>query len=282
MKMGTPVVIRTVAEMKKYSSAAQKAGKTIALVPTMGAIHLGHLRLVERTSAQADLCVVSIFVNPLQFSPGEDYGSYRRDEKGDIGKLSKTRTDAVFIPSAEQFYPSGFQTSVEVETLQRFLCGASRPGHFKGVATVVLKLFNIVRPAVAGFGEKDFQQLAIIRKMTEDLNLDVKIFSVPTVRDASRLAISSRNEYLSKEEMKKAVVIPRVLFRMKQVFDSGVRKSADLRKAATETAGEGTEFEYLEICDSETLVPTETACEGNLVAIAAKIGKARLIDSIRL
>ncbi len=270
--------------MREYSSAAAGEGKTVALVPTMGAIHEGHIRLAEETAAQADLCVVSIFVNPLQFSGGEDYGSYRRDEKGDIEKLSKTGTDAVFVPSPDEIYPPGFQTSVEVENLQRFLCGSSRPGHFKGVATVVLKLFNIVRPAVAGFGEKDFQQLAIIKRMVRDLNLDIRIFAVPTVRDGSGLAISSRNEYLSEEEMKKAVAVPRLLFGMKRLFDSGVRRSSDLLKAVAEISGgdTGIEVDYLEICDPETFAPKEKASEGTMVAVAVKIGKARLIDSIRL
>ncbi len=281
--MGSPVVIRTVAEMRKYSAAAGKEKKSVALVPTMGAIHPGHERLVRETSSRANICVASIFVNPLQFSAGEDYESYKRDEEGDIGKLSKAGADAVFLPSSDEIYPPGFQTSVEVENLQSFLCGVSRPGHFRGVATVVLKLFNIVRPAVAGFGEKDFQQLAIIRRMVGDLNLDIEIFSVPTVRDSSGLAISSRNEYLSEEEMRRAVVIPQVLFRMKKLFDSGVKGSSDLRKAGVKIAADtGVLFEYLEVCDPETLVSVETVSDGNLIAVAAKVGKARLIDSIRL
>ncbi len=280
----TRTVLKTVAEMREYSFAARREGGEIAFVPTMGAIHEGHLRIVEAVCARADVCVASIFVNPLQFSAGEDYENYKRDEKGDIDKLSDSEVDAVFIPSVEEMYPAGFQTSVEVENLQNFLCGASRPGHFKGVATVVVKLFNIVRPAVAGFGEKDFQQLAIIKRAVEDLGLDVQILAVPTVRDGAGLAISSRNEYLSESERKQAVVIPHILFKIKQLFDSGTRQSVELLKAGEDLIARegGIQVDYLEICDPETLVPTEKVSKGSLVAIAARVGKARLIDNLRL
>lgn len=282
--MSRPAVLRTAAEMREYSAAAAKEGKSVALVPTMGAVHGGHERLVKETSARADLCAASVFVNPLQFAGGEDYETYPRDEEADIAKLSASGADAVFIPSAEEMYPPGFQTSVEVERLQRFLCGASRPGHFRGVATVVLKLFNIARPAVAGFGEKDFQQLAIIKRMVRDLNLEVSVFSIPTVREESGLAISSRNAYLSEEEMEKAVVIPRALFEVKRLFDSGTRTGAELVNSGLEFAAReaGVEFEYLEICDPETLAPAETAAPGSVAAAAARVGRARLIDSVRL
>ena len=281
--MSSPAVIRTVSGMREYSSAVAASGGEVGLVPTMGAIHAGHLSIVDRVAAKNRACVVSIFVNPLQFSSGEDFDGYKRDTAGDIAKLSAAGVDAVFLPESGDIYPDGFQTSVEVECLQGFLCGLKRPGHFKGVATVVLKLFNIVRPAVAGFGEKDFQQLAIIRRMVKDLNLDMEIISVPTVRDSSGLAVSSRNEYLSDEERKAAVAIPDVLFRMKALFESGISRSAEIVRDGREFLGtrSGVEVEYLEICDPETLAPAETARTGSLAAIAAGVGKARLIDSVR-
>lgn len=281
--MKSPAIIRTVDEMRRFSSAAARDGCKTGLIPTMGAIHEGHLCVVQETSAHVDLCVASVFVNPLQFSAGEDYGSYKRDEEGDIDKLSAVGIDAVFLPSADEIYPPGFQTYVEVGELQNFLCGVSRPGHFKGVATVVVKLFNIVSPAVAGFGEKDFQQLAIIKKAVADLNLDIRIVAVPTVREPSGLAISSRNEYLSGREREKAVVIPRVLFRMKRLFESGARESAEILKDGGRfLTDEGiVEVDYLEICNPETLAPVEKASEGSLAAIAARVGKVRIIDSIR-
>ncbi len=280
--MSPPAVIRTVEEMRSYSYSARRNGKKVALVSTMGSIHKGHLRVVEKTSARADTCVASIFVNPLQFSAGEDYDGYKRDEEGDIDRLSAAGIDAVFLPSSEEIYPPGFQTSVEVEEAQKFLCGLSRPGHFKGVATVVVKLFNIVKPDVAGFGEKDFQQLVIVKRAVRDLNLDIEIVSVPTVREDTGLAISSRNEYLSEEEKQRAVAISLVLFRMKRLFESGIRRSAEILKDGRDfLAGEGIDVDYLEICNPETLVPIENPSRGSLAAVAARVGRARLIDNIR-
>ena len=286
--MSSPAVITTVAEMRRYSSAAASSGREVALVPTMGAIHEGHLSIVNAVAAKNRALVASIFVNPAQFGPGEDFDGYRRDAEGDIAKLSSAGVDAVFLPDAEEIYPEGFQTTVEVERLSRFLCGRFRPGHFKGVATVVLKLFNIVSPAVAGFGEKDFQQLAIVKRMVKDLNLGVTIVGVPTVRDASGLAVSSRNQYLSRDERETAVAIPRVLFRMKALFESGVLQAAEIiadgEKFLASRPGIG--VEYLEVCDPETLEPAETARAGSLAAVAARVpsarvGAARLIDSVR-
>lgn len=277
--MSAPLVIRKVSEMRRYALSAAP----VRFVPTMGAIHKGHLSIVDKVRADGCALVVSIFVNPLQFSPGEDFERYKRDEEGDVEKLSAAGVEAIFIPDADEIYPDGFQTSVEVERLQGFLCGLHRPGHFKGVATVVLKLFNILRPAVAGFGEKDFQQLAIIKRMVKDLHLDVDVVSVPTVRDSTGLALSSRNESLSAEERAYAVAIPDVLFRMKALFESGVSRVADIVGDGGEFLSKhgGVEVEYLEICDPETLVPSETARTGNLAAIAARVGGVRLIDSVR-
>ena len=286
--MSSPAVITTVSEMRRYSSAAVSSGKQVALVPTMGAIHEGHLSTVNAVSAKNRSLVVSIFVNPAQFGPGEDFENYKRDTAGDIAKLSAAGVDAVFLPDAEEIYPDGFQTTVEVERLSRFLCGRFRPGHFKGVATVVLKLFKIVNPTVAGFGEKDFQQLAVVKWMVQDLNLNVTITAVPTVRDGSGLAVSSRNERLSDGERKTAVAIPRVLFRMKALFESGVSRSAEILGDGKRflAAYPGVRVEYLEVCDPETLEPSETARAGSLAAIAAKVasaksGSVRLIDSVR-
>ena len=281
--MSSPAVIKTVSGMRRYSSAAVASGKEVGFVPTMGAIHAGHLSIVDKVAAQNRVRVVSIFVNPLQFGPGEDFKGYKRDTEGDIAKLSAAGVDAVFLPEAGEIYPEGFQTSVEVERLQGFLCGLKRPGHFKGVATVVLKLLNIVCPRVAGFGEKDFQQLAIIKRMVKDLNLDMEIIGVPTVRDSSGLAVSSRNEYLSDGERETAVAIPDVLFRMRALFESGISRSAEIVRDGREFLGAhtGVEVEYLEICDPDTLAPAEVARAGSLAAIAARVGGARLIDSVR-
>lgn len=279
----SPVIIKTVSEMRRYSSAVAASGKEVGLVPTMGAIHEGHLSVLDGVAAENRASVVSIFVNPMQFGPGEDFDNYKRDAASDIAKLSAAGADAVFLPGAAEIYPDGFQTSVEVERLQGFLCGLKRPGHFKGVATVVLKLFNIVRPAVAGFGEKDFQQLAVIKRMVKDLNLDIRITGVPTVREPSGLAVSSRNQYLSGAEREIAVAIPGVLFRMRALFESGVSRSADILKDGREFLGAhpGVEVEYLEVCDPETLAPAGTAREGSLAAVAAGVGGTRLIDSVR-
>jgi len=285
--MSTNNIIRTInslAEMRKFSIEQKGEGRTIALVPTMGALHEGHLSLIRMAGANADVVVVSIFVNPKQFGEGEDFNKYKSDLKGDMESVGKYNVDAVFIPSAEEIFPDGFQTYVEVTGLQDNLCGDFRPGHFRGVSTVVLKLFNIVLPELAVFGEKDYQQLKIIQRMVKDLNLSVSILSSPIVREESGLALSSRNEYLSDDEKSRASSIYRALSAVKESFKSGEKDVKTLVDIGVKIllSNNINQIDYLEIRDGETLGEVNKANSGNIVAIAARIGSARLIDNIKL
>ena len=277
-------VIESASAMKAYSKARQVEGRSIALVPTMGALHEGHLSLMREGRERGDVLVVSIFVNPTQFGPGEDYEKYTRDREGDLEKMKGIGVDAVFMPPPDQIYPPGFQTYVEVEELQKPLCGEFRPGHFRGVATVVLKLFNIVRPDVALFGQKDFQQLKVIERMVRDLDLDVEIVGLPIVREASGLAMSSRNAYLTAEDTQRALSLSRALFQIKTAFQNGTSTTDELiGHARTVLADAGiTEIDYLEVRCGETLEKGKEAHRGDVAAVAAKVGGARLIDNIIL
>lgn len=259
-------------------------GKKISFVPTMGSLHKGHLMLISKARAYGDISIVSIFVNPTQFGPGEDYLSYPRNLGDDLSKLEALGVDVVFAPPAEEIYPEGFETYVEVTELERPLCGEFRKGHFRGVATVVLKLFNIVKPHFAFFGEKDYQQLKIIQKMVKDLCLDVEVIPFPTVRDSDGLAFSSRNSYLSHEERKKAGAIYLTLQSIKARFESGVTDAEELISLGIESLKAHGLFniDYLMICDPETLKPKRLAQSGDIVAVALRLGAARLIDNIRL
>ena len=278
-------LIGNIAEMKSYSEAVRSEGKTISFVPTMGALHDGHLQLVKNARNIGDVCVVSIFVNPTQFGPNEDFTKYPRDLNRDKNRLKEIGVDAIFFPNSDDMYGQGFQTYVEVQEIQKPLCGKSRRGHFKGVATVVLKLFNIVKPHYAVFGEKDYQQLQVIRRMVEDLNVDVEVLSHPIVREQSGLAMSSRNEYLGDGKRKQACSISDALFNVKKQFDDGVNDKnrlldtaySILRKASID------EVEYLEIVDGQNLSEKKkTAGAGDVVAVAAKLDGTRLIDNIML
>jgi pantoate--beta-alanine ligase len=277
-------ILSSVNKMKEVANEIRKEGKTISFVPTMGALHAAHLSLVEEATKRADVCVVSIFVNPTQFGPDEDYMKYARDSDGDIKKLDKFGVHLVFVPETEEIYPKDFQTFVEVEKLENHLCGRHRKGHFRGVATIVLKLFNIVKPHIAIFGEKDYQQLKVIQRMVKDLNIDIDIVSCPIVRDESGLALSSRNSYLSSDEKESARSIIRTLHKMKEEFDTG----SNLSKMIKETGGKILkqsnifDIDYLEICDPETLESKDLAERGDLLAIAVRLGSTRLIDNIRL
>lgn len=274
-------VISSIKEMQDFSSALRKEGKTITFVPTMGALHEGHISLMREGKKLGDVLVASVFVNPAQFGPGEDYMSYRRDTDGDLKKLTGAGVDIAFFPDAGEIYPPGFETYVEVTELEKPLCGRFRPGHFRGVATVVLKLFNIVKPHIAIFGEKDYQQLQIIRKMVRDLSLEIEIIGMPILREKSGLAMSSRNSYLSPEERDKAAYLSLALREIKTRFDGGERDTLNLIKRGYEvlTRASVGEIDYLEIRDGDTLGDKVSAAPGDVAALAVRIGNARLIDN---
>lgn len=277
-------VIESASAMKAYSKARSGEGRSIALVPTMGALHEGHLSLMREGRERGDVLVVSIFVNPAQFGPGEDYEKYTRDREGDLEKMKGIGVDAVFMPPPDEIYPPGFQTYVEVEELQKPLCGQFRQGHFRGVATVVLKLFNIVRPDTALFGQKDYQQLKVIERMVRDLDLDVEVLGLPIVREASGLAMSSRNAYLTEEDTQRALSLSRALFQIKTAFQNGTTKTGTLKESGKEVLLEAgvTEIDYLEVRSGETLEEIKEVNKGDVAAVAAKVGGARLIDNIIL
>jgi pantoate--beta-alanine ligase len=275
-------VVRQIREMQKISDKLRKEGKRIGFVPTMGYLHDGHISLVKRVKELCDSVVASIFVNPTQFGPGEDFQRYPRDEEGDRAKLEKAGVEFLFIPEAKEMYPSGYQTYVEVTEVSNGLCGDFRPGHFRGVATVVSKLFNIVKPHVAVFGEKDYQQLLVIERMVEDLNFDIEIIPGTLIREKDGIAMSSRNTYLSPEDRKKATGLYRSLLRAKELFDSGEKKAYNIRLAVEKMieSVEGISLQYVEIRDATTLERVETVSGPAVVAVAAMVGAVRLIDNI--
>jgi pantoate--beta-alanine ligase len=279
-----PAVLRTVAEMVAFSEAARARGERIAFVPTMGYLHAGHVALLEEGRRRGDRLVLSIFVNPTQFAPNEDLARYPRDLEGDLAKAAGAGTDVAFVPGDGEMYPRGYQTFVQVRDLEKGLCGAHRPGHFVGVATVVCKLFNIVRPHVAIFGEKDYQQLAVIRRMVADLDMSIEIVGLPTVREPDGLAMSSRNQYLSAEERQRALALSRGLTAARVLFDAGERDAAKLIAAAeAEIAPAATRVDYVELRDATTLAPIPEHVIGPAVlAVAAFVGTTRLIDNRRL
>ncbi len=277
-------VVKGVSDMKALSRSLKREGKTIAFVPTMGALHDGHLSLMAEGKKRADVLVSSVFVNPTQFGPKEDYKKYMRDTEGDLAKMRRAGVDVAFFPEPGEIYTPGSQTYVEVTELQKPLCGASRPGHFRGVATVVLKLFNIVKPDFAIFGKKDYQQLQVIKRMVRDLDVDVEIIGMPTWRESSGLAMSSRNAYLSEDERERAVSLSKALQEIKRNFDGGEKDAAALveygrRVILNASAGE---IDYLEIRKGETLEEVKSVSPGDVAALAVKVGGARLIDNIEL
>ena len=273
------VVVSTINEIKKITAAFR--GGTLGLVPTMGYLHNGHMNLVKQSLNKCDHTVVSIFINPRQFSPNEDLDIYPKNLSGDIEKLESIGVDVLFYPNRDTIYPEGFKTNVQVDGITQHLCGKSRPELFKGVATVVLKLFNIVRPQHAFFGEKDWQQLAVIETMTRDLNLDVHIHRVPLIREPDGLAMSSRNSNLSPEERKKALSLSRALNDSKEKVNRGITSSKQLRQNIKRiiTAESGTQVDYISICDPISLEEKEEVKGRTLIALAVKIGPARLIDN---
>ncbi len=277
--------LTTVAEVQAFSKRLAREGKTLALVPTMGFLHEGHQSLMREGAKRADVVAATIFVNPTQFGPNEDLSKYPRDLKGDLQKCEAAGASVVFAPVPAEVYPEGFQTFVEVERVSQGLCGASRPGHFRGVATVVTKLLAMFRPDLALFGEKDFQQLAVIRTLNADLNLGVNIIGMPTVREADGLAMSSRNTYLSADERQRALSISKSLREAQAKVRAGERSVPALvegiRAALTQSA---LREDYVEIRDSLTLEPLQTlnATREARVLVAVFAGKTRLIDNMPL
>lgn len=274
-------IIESISAMRRWSEAERRRDRRIALVPTMGFLHEGHLCLVRDAEKRGDRVVVSIFVNPTQFGPGEDFAAYPRDLARDAGLLEIEGVDILFHPSVEEMYPGGAQTRVEVEKLSLPLCGGLRPGHFRGVATAVAKLFNIIQPHVAIFGEKDYQQLQVIRRMVRDLSMDVEIVGHPTVREADGLAMSSRNAYLTPEERRAAVCLSRSLCKAERLLRRGETSAqALIGRVAAELAKEPlAKVEYVKLCDPETLEEIEHIDDAALLALAVRFGKARLIDN---
>jgi pantoate--beta-alanine ligase len=271
-------VIETVAEMQQF---ARDNRGNIALVPTMGYLHDGHASLMVEARKRAPIVVASIFVNPTQFGVNEDLDSYPRDLEHDKKVAAAAGVDVIFAPQAADMYPAGYQSYVNVEELTTHLCGASRPGHFRGVTTVVTKLFNIVMPTVALFGRKDYQQLAVIRRMVLDLNIDIEIVGMPIVREADGLAMSSRNAKLAPADRQKALCLSRSLAGARKAFEKGERDVALLRRKALAIieAEEGAEVDYLEFRDPDSLAPLTKADEKTLVALAVRLGGVRLIDN---
>jgi pantoate--beta-alanine ligase len=276
------LLVTEIPEMRKIVTEWRRAGGKIGFVPTMGFFHQGHLALMERARAENDHVVVSLFVNPTQFGPGEDFARYPRDLERDRRLAEAAGVDVLFHPAPEEMYLAGYQTYVEVTGVSQGLCGASRPGHFRGVATVVTKLFNIVTPDRAYFGEKDAQQLRVIKRMVADLNLPVEIRPVPTVREEDGLAMSSRNTYLSPEERRQAIALYQSLLWAKERVAEGERDAARLVEGMQRIiAGYPlVKLEYLEFRDDETLAPLAELKGKVLIAIAARVGTARLIDNI--
>jgi pantoate--beta-alanine ligase len=277
-------ICTTIHEMRATSRAARRAGKRLGFVPTMGALHEGHLSLVRAARASSEVVAASIFVNPTQFAPNEDLAKYPRSFERDCEMLEHEGVQLLFAPSVEEMYAGGAVTWVTVEGLSEKLDGRSRPGHFRGVATVVAKLFHAVEPDAAFFGQKDAAQIAVIRRMIRDLNLPVEIVVCPIVREADGLAMSSRNAYLDAEQRKQALVLHRSLLRVKKLVEAGERSAFNLLKVGRgEIARENSvRLDYFEIVNPDTLDPVEDVSQGALVAVAAYVGSTRLIDNILL
>ena len=275
-------ISKTIAETRAAVRELRAAGERVGLVPTMGALHAGHVSLVRAAREQCDAVVVSIFVNPTQFGPNEDFAKYPRTWDADCALLEKEGVDLVFAPGAEDMYPAGASTFVEVEGMSDRLDGVSRPGHFRGVATVVAKLFHIVAADKAFFGQKDAAQVAVLRRMVRDLNFDLEVVVCPTVREADGLALSSRNRYLSAEERKQALVLSRALRRIEERVSQGVVESAALIREAQEmlAAQAGVRVDYLRIVDPSSLEDVADVRGNSLVAVAAVVGTTRLIDNV--
>jgi pantoate--beta-alanine ligase len=274
----------TIEDIRAACRAARRGGKRLGFVPTMGALHEGHLSLVRAARASCDAVAASIFVNPMQFGPNEDLAKYPRSFERDRELLEKEGVELLFAPSVEEMYPAGAVTWVTVEGLSSKLDGRSRPGHFRGVTTVVAKLFHIVEPDAAFFGQKDAAQVAIVRRMVRDLNLPVEIVACPIVREPDGLAMSSRNAYLDPQQRKQALVLHRGLLQVKKSWEEGEREAGKLLTVGRDelSAEKSVRLDYLEIVDPDSLVPVENTAGGALVAVAAFVGLTRLIDNLVL
>jgi len=275
-------IIEKAKEMQYICEKIRNSGKKIGFVPTMGALHEGHLSLVRKAREENEVVVVSIFVNPIQFGPNEDYNRYPRTFESDCEKLKKESVDYLFFPSVEEMYPAGFETYVSLRKLPNHLCGLSRPGHFDGVATVVTKLFNIVKPHKSYFGQKDYQQAKIIERMVSDLNIDTEVIMMPIVRESDGLAMSSRNAYLNPEERKKAICLYKSLLKAKEMIE-GKEKSPEkikeeMRKLILEIAPDA-KIDYISIVNPQTLDDVSEIKDTVVVALAVFIGSTRLIDN---
>lgn len=275
-------IITSVPALRELVSTARRAGRRIGFVPTMGFLHEGHLALMRQARSENDLLITSVFVNPTQFGPNEDFEAYPRDEARDCALMSSVGVDAAFFPTVEAMYPQGYDTIVEVgPSLTNGLCGGSRPGHFRGVATVVTKLFNLVQPDAAYFGQKDAQQVAVIRRMVEDLNIPVEIVACPIVRESDGLAMSSRNTYLGPSERRDALILSQALKAAEGAVAAGERTAAAVEALIRRTISTvpTAVIDYVEIVDANTLVPLEELRGSVLIALAVKVGKPRLIDN---
>ena len=275
-------VAKKIESVRSLVGTARSRGKKIGLVPTMGALHAGHISLIEAAVKKCNFVVVSIFVNPTQFIPGEDFEKYPRPIKNDLKICKKAGVDVVFVPTPEQMYPMENLTWVNVKKLTESLCGQFRPGHFRGVTTVCAKLFNIVAPDIAFFGQKDAQQAIVIKRMVADLNMPLEIVICPTVREPDGLAVSSRNQYLSKQQKKEAANIYKSLCKCSELIGAGIKNTAEIvaqMRAILKQIPRG-EIEYVEIVDAETLQSIDKIAGKVLAAVAVRIGHARLIDNI--
>lgn len=279
------VIVRSIRRMQILSRRLAAQGRRIGLVPTMGFLHEGHLSLIRLARKEADIVITTIFVNPTQFAPNEDFSRYPRDEKGDIRKIASAGGDIVFIPKASEVYPEGFQTYVSVEQLSELLEGSVRPGHFRGVTTIVAKMFNIIRPDVAVFGMKDFQQSVVLRQMTEDLGYPIKFVVAPTMREADGLAMSSRNKYLDTNARREAVCLYYALRTARQMVKSGEYRAANLaremRAVIRATCPSG-KIDYIAFTDMRTLEAVKTVKSGTVVSMAVRVHGVRLIDNTKL
>ncbi len=274
-------IIKEIWEMQTISKQLRQSKKTIGFVPTMGALHPGHMSLIKKARRDCNTVIVSIFVNPLQFGPGEDYEQYPKDMERDCSLAREEGVDLVFAPDHHSFYPQGYSTHVEVGDLGDALCGEARPGHFRGVTTVVAKLFNVVRPNVAYFGQKDYQQSLIIRKMVDELAMDIEIEVLPIVRRRDGLALSSRNAYLDKEQIRTARLLYQSLKKAQELILNGEREISSILSQSREVLEPMVQIDYLSICDYHTLQPLTQLDSGKvLIALAGFVGKTRLIDNI--
>jgi pantoate--beta-alanine ligase len=274
-------IIESINKMQSYSESRRLQGGKIAFVPTMGYLHEGHLSLMKEAKKMADCVVVSIYVNPTQFGPQEDFSKYPRNFDRDLKMADSVNVDVIFYPSNDEMYPTNYQTYVNVEKVTKNLCGISRPGHFRGVTTVCCKLFNIVKPHIAIFGKKDFQQFVAIKSMITDLNLDLQIIGLATVREEDGLAMSSRNVYLKKDERSSALTLVAALKLAQKLYAEGERQSSVISNEAKKLINTAsyTDIEYIKICDTATLDDVDEINDETVIALAVKVGKTRLIDN---